>query len=143
MNVLTRSLSDGEKSLLSRLLSPGFPGVSELRNQASAARAISTSDGTILFDFPEGMARASVISQHPVLGTCILDGTYFELELFVVEGRLKLMGFVILTPPHDPKSIAMPRPESVSVYVAEGSLGPYSLSIKGDLPTFVPRRQPT
>jgi len=104
---------------------------------------ISTDDGSILFGLPEAVAPAGVVSQHPVLGACILDDTYIELELFVADGRLKLMGFVMLNPPHDPKSVVLPRPESISIYIAKGPLGPYHLSVEGNLPTFVPRHQPS
>lgn len=70
---------------------------------------------------------------HPVAGRATTGETPVELELYVVDGRLHLLGLVPYAWP-DPDFSSFTDPDAFSVYASLE--GEYRLMATGTLPTF-------
>jgi hypothetical protein len=92
MTHVSRELTDRERAALDLLLSAEFPGVHELRQQATSVKA----DGRAMIidlEVNDAAPLATVLSRTPV--QAVVDGEGYDggLLLFVDDGRLSALEY--------------------------------------------------
>lgn len=89
---MPRSLTDREREILDLLLSVDFPGVVELREQATTVSA--EREGMIVdLLVSAGSPHAAVVKRTPVQAVVDGDGYDGGLLLFVDDGRLSALEY--------------------------------------------------
>lgn len=113
-----RDLTEDERGLIEKLLSPAFPGRDALLSQLKSASAVTAlDDGTLDLQVAPDAPRAAVTSRVPVEGqTRDADGIAILILLHVVNGHLHELEIVrgddgpILRPPRASALSVVVRP---------------------------------
>ncbi len=120
MNIMSidifRSLKEGEKKILDKMLSVSFSGRDEILEQISDCEVKEWTDGSHSLEFrANAKRRADVIDRVPVEGR-FGPGGAIQILLHIVDGKIKHLEFVTF---HLDNIKKLPSPDEISVIVKE------------------------